>query len=68
MQNKLQIEFTEQQLEQIAVMNKYYPQFMKIINSGCFEKEFTGRIIVDILRGEIKNLKRITNIHFEVRL
>lgn len=64
----MQIDFTNEQLEQIAQVQKYYLQFMRIVNQDIFDKKFTGKVILDIHQGNVKNLQKITNFRFEINV
>jgi hypothetical protein len=67
-EDKIKIELDECEAEQFVQFRKYYQQFNRLREQGIFDDSFTGRVVLDCHRGIIKNLQRITNIHFSIRL
>jgi hypothetical protein len=68
MEDKITIELTELEANSFILFQKYYPEFIRLQQQGIFNKEFTGQVILDILQGEIKNLKKVLSIHYEFRI
>ena len=58
------VELSNQQADEMALCNKYLIQFRKLIEKKVLEPEFTGQVILDILNGQIKNLKRDETWHY----
>jgi hypothetical protein len=64
MEDKIKIDLSELDAQSFCLFQKYYCQFYKFIEKKVFEPEFTGQVILDILNGEIKNLKRDETWHY----
>ena len=62
------IGFTDEQLEQIALFQKHWYKYNQLLQQGIFEKEFTGRVVIDVLQGSVKNLQKITSYHFKITI
>lgn len=58
-EKKINVELTDLQAEQFVLFQKYYLQFIKLIEKKAFDKEFTGQIVLDILQGQIRNQKKV---------
>lgn len=67
-EEKIPIYLEPLEAENFILFQKYYLQFQKMLDKGVFEKEFTGRVVLDVLNGDLKNLQKITNFHFEIRI
>lgn len=66
--NLIKLELTELEANSFVLFQKYYPQFMKLAEKDIFNKEFTGRIVLDILQGDVKNLQKVMSYHFQIRI
>jgi hypothetical protein len=58
------IELNELDQQSFVLWQKYYAQFYKLLEKKVFEKEFTGQIVLDVLNGNIENLKKGESWHF----
>ena len=58
------VELSELDQQSFILFQKYYHQFYKFLDKRVFESDFTGQVILDILNGEIKNLKRDETWHY----
>ena len=58
------IELNELDQQSFVLWQKYYAQFYKLIEKKLFEPDFTGQIVLDVLNGEIKNLKKGESWHY----
>jgi hypothetical protein len=62
------ITLSDSEAEAFIKFQRFYPQFIRMVNQNVFERDFTGRVILDLHNGEIKNLQKITNIHFTIQI
>jgi len=65
---KVKIELEEWEAELFVKFRKYLLQFQKLQGQNIFEKDFTGRVVLDILDGSVKNLQKIINFHFQIKI
>ena len=63
---KIKIYMDEYEANQFVEFRKFYQQFNRLQSQGIFDKDFTGRVVLDCHQGIIKNLQRITSIHFQI--
>jgi len=64
----IKIELTELDANSFVQFQRHYAQFMRLQQQGVFEKEFTGKVVCDVLNGSIKNLQKITSFHFKLEI
>ena len=65
---KVKIELDEYEANEFVLFRKYYFQFNKMLEKGIFEKDFTGRVILDVMAGDVKNLQKIMSYHFQIKV
>jgi len=64
MSNITIVQLNELDAQDFILFQKYYQQFRKLREVGVLEKGFTGQVILDVMFGEIKNLKRVDTWHY----
>lgn len=65
---KITIELSEEDAKLFALFEKYYLQFKKIIDQDVFDKDFTAKVVLDVHYGVIRNLQKILNYRFDIRI
>ena len=67
-EEKITIQVSEMDANSYIQFQKHYAHFMWLQRHGIFDKDFTGQVVIDVLGGNIKNLKKITNYHLKIDL
>ena len=67
-QEKIIITLSELEANSFVEFQRHYVTFMRLQQQGVFDKNFTGKVVIDILNGSIKNIQKITSFHFKLEI
>lgn len=59
------VDMDNSEAEQFVLFRKHYLQFKKFIDHGVFEQNYTGRVVIDIKDGRIKEFDKNFKCHYD---
>ena len=59
------IELSQEEAVEFALFRKNYIQFRKFLEHGVFESNYTGKVVLDIKDGRIREFDKGLRCHYE---
>lgn len=68
MENRTTIELDDYEANLFLEFRKHYNQINKILQKEVFDKDFTGRVILNIKDGQIGNMEKYIAYHYKIEI